>query len=1138
MEHDQVESGVKMTVYLEGINGEYAGKRIALGYGRLSIGRGSTNRLRLQAPNVSRQHAVIYFSGGRYTIQDYNSRLGTLVNGKSVKHVQLRSGDVITIGGSSFRFEQINESVQKDQKTSRKKVNDGLIILALVFSIAAVWGIFSLYIRSHDESQMAVSIVDQGNAIQRLANETGASVNYVEKNGVIRHLSFNWSDATQQNTRLLVDDFLSRYADIFGIGDSKAQLTLIDSRQDQNGNTFTYRQIYQGVPVYGSALAFHVSTQGVLDWYEGGYIPDLSISVSPKINSEQALQIIQDQHGGEEILVVEEPELMIYDSRVFGVNGMIGTRLVWDQTIMTETSYLEYLIDANTGEIIQAQSALMEDLSYEIFDAHNQWWKIWMDNSKHPTLVYDEKGSKGAQLLIDKEAKELSEHISMVYDYFSDNFNWSSFDGNDSSIEVYINYKNEDSKFANAWWDGNKKIIYFNDSMVGSSVDVFAHEFTHAVTQNLIGYTEIPETGELISLLESFSDIFAAYIDQADPWRICVEDCVNSFPVDLIRNLKDPESQGYPLFYKDRLEPGEGKCVEEEADYNCGHVNSTIHTHAVYLFTSKVGIDKSSQVVFNALKSGMITQDADFASASRAIYQTCVTMSRSGTNGVQMEDCDEISKAYEKVGIGDKLITVEPMVENPMPTVSVQQTILQTMNSETVLVMDVSGSMAEFDAGGSEKMMGAQRASDNLIDVIISEQEAAGSTLVHQIGLVTFSVEAYTISSLSEEIDAVQDAIWRLTPEGGTAMAAGLKKAIAQFDATSNAQQMIILLSDGMPNIGLDFISYFFDIQEQETIQQEIIDLANQAGEKGICVYTVGFGNPQADPETDAYIDEIFLRQIAQVSGCGQYYSAQESIQLANVFVELRHASMGTLLMKNSGTIQQDQLLNLGDVDISVDYEQMMFTLNWPGSNLVPVLTDPKDKTVDENYPGVTIDSQETITTIIIDRPRTGNWNVSVYGQDVPEGATNYNALMSTRGLIEEKEPPIWLWIGLVIVAISGVTIAILSHSFTKRNKPDITKHQLQKAYLQIMNGEQTGEKFLLNDQVLVGRGSKCEIVLRDISVSRMHAIVFNKEGDWFIKDQGSKAGVSVNGRLREIAQLQTEDTIKLGHCELLFLLK
>jgi hypothetical protein len=461
-----------------------------------------------------------------------------------------------------------------------------------------------------------------------------------------------------------------------------------------------------------------------------------------------------------------------------------------------------------------------------------------------------------------------------------------------------------------------------------------------------------------------------------------------------------------------------------------------------------------------------------------------------------------------------------------------------------MLVMDISGSMSELDAGGVEKMLGAQRAASGLTNVIISEQEAAGNSLVHQVGLVTFSKWADTVNSLTTEISVVQDELWQLDVDGGTAMAAGLERAIAQFDTSSEARRMIVLLSDGLPNIGQNFLDYFFSTQDEETIKQEVLDLANQAGEQGICVYTIGFGNPQADPDTDAYIDETFLLQVAQASGCGQYYSAQESIQLANIFVEIRHASMGTLIMQQSGIIQQNQTLNLGDVNVSADYEQLMFTLNWPGSNLVPVLKDPKGKIVDVNYSGVTIDTQETITTIIVERPSKGTWNVSIYGQDIPQGTTYYNALMSTRGLIEEEsEISIWLWVVLVLVLLSIVLIVIFSRSSTQKHGPYQTKqHQpigkTQRACLQVMDGEQAGTRFLLNNRSLIGRSSQCEIVLQDISVSRMHAIIFFEKEHWFIQDHGSKAGVQVNGRLVERAQIRSGDIIKLGHSELLFLVE
>lgn len=149
-----------MTVYLEGISGEYAGKRIELGYNQLTIGRGSTNRLRMQAPNISREHAVIYFTNGVYAIQDRGSRLGTFVNGKSVTSARLHSGDVITIGGSTFRFVQLEQPVpvaaQRQAQPIRKNNNVGIIFLVAVIVIAAVW-VVSLQMNNSQQRQVTES---------------------------------------------------------------------------------------------------------------------------------------------------------------------------------------------------------------------------------------------------------------------------------------------------------------------------------------------------------------------------------------------------------------------------------------------------------------------------------------------------------------------------------------------------------------------------------------------------------------------------------------------------------------------------------------------------------------------------------------------------------------------------------------------------------------------------------------------------------------------------------------------------------------------------------------------------------------------------------------------------------------------
>ncbi|MGV8025599.1 MAG: FHA domain-containing protein [Anaerolineaceae bacterium] len=157
-----------MGAYLEGIKGEYAGQRIELGYNQLTIGRGSTSRLRMQAPSVSREHAVIYFTNGVYAIQDRGSRLGTFVNGKCVKSAQLRSGDVITIGASSFRFVQLEQSApkafQQTVQSKPKNNNIAIFILMAVVLVMGIWIIASRMKGNEQEPSIESSVIQNNHA--------------------------------------------------------------------------------------------------------------------------------------------------------------------------------------------------------------------------------------------------------------------------------------------------------------------------------------------------------------------------------------------------------------------------------------------------------------------------------------------------------------------------------------------------------------------------------------------------------------------------------------------------------------------------------------------------------------------------------------------------------------------------------------------------------------------------------------------------------------------------------------------------------------------------------------------------------------------------------------------------------------
>ena len=81
------------------------GRRIALEPPGISIGRRSDNDLVLEGERVSRHHARIAASDGRWYVADLGSMNGTLVNGVPVREQHLHDGDEISVGETVLRFE-------------------------------------------------------------------------------------------------------------------------------------------------------------------------------------------------------------------------------------------------------------------------------------------------------------------------------------------------------------------------------------------------------------------------------------------------------------------------------------------------------------------------------------------------------------------------------------------------------------------------------------------------------------------------------------------------------------------------------------------------------------------------------------------------------------------------------------------------------------------------------------------------------------------------------------------------------------------------------------------------------------------------------------------------------------------------
>jgi hypothetical protein len=451
-------------------------------------------------------------------------------------------------------------------------------------------------------------------------------------------------------------------------------------------------------------------------------------------------------------------------------------------------------------------------------------------------------------------------------------------------------------------------------------------------------------------------------------------------------------------------------------------------------------------------------------------------------------------------------------------------------NSSTALVFDASGSMSMNDPSGKMKLQAAKSAGGNILDIISAENQA-GSQSGNQVAVVSFSANASLDKPLTADMSAARNALDALLPQSRTAMPAGLQTGIrALTDGSGSGKSILILLSDGMPNVDLSGGG------SEATARQQTLDQATEAGQKNICVYTVGFGDPAGSG--DAYLDEDFLRQVAANSGCGSYYNAQNAIQLANVYVQLRHSSTGTIVFNHTGTIAQGQQLNIGTATMPTNQALALFTLNWPGSRLDAQLTDPSGRVVDSSYPGASISTAASIVSIILQKPQAGLWKFAVNGVDVPEGVTDYDAILSVRPNPANAIPPSSpssAGIPIILLVLAGGGIGAYALTRIRKRAPQTAQTGMRRAYLVGQRGLLSGRSIPLTDGLLIGRGSTCHVHLEDASASRQHARFRYAQGAWYIQDMKSAYGTYVNGRRVMAQRLKSGDRIQIGSCELEF---
>jgi hypothetical protein len=84
--------------------------------------------------------------------------------------------------------------------------------------------------------------------------------------------------------------------------------------------------------------------------------------------------------------------------------------------------------------------------------------------------------------------------------------------------------------------------------------------------------------------------------------------------------------------------------------------------------------------------------------------------------------------------------------------------------------------------------------------------------------------------------------------------------------------------------------------------------------------------------------------------------------------------------------------------------------------------------------------------------------------------------------------------------------------------------------------GGRAGETFRPSgERTRIGRSPECEIFLDDVTVSRNHAVLVERDGHFFVEDQGSLNGTFVNRRRIDNRELENGDELQIGKYRLTF---
>jgi vibriolysin len=269
---------------------------------------------------------------------------------------------------------------------------------------------------------------------------------------------------------------------------------------DENGGRhFRYNQKFNGLDVVGADLVVHVDVKGAIHSVNGtarGGIP-MTLGASAMSDTDARATIAADTRfaglttGATRLVYIQTADGVMHKAFEGIVEGKRGNDPVRNKVY----------VDVDTAAVVADYPQIHFAESRKVYSANN-------GTSTPGTL----RRSEGQAATTDIDVNAAYDNTGSAYEAYKSFWNRDSYDNAGAELISTVHF---DRNYCNAYWDGTQMVYGDGDAAsncapLARSVDVTAHELTHAVTEHESGLIYSGESG---GINEALSDIFGAFVE-------------------------------------------------------------------------------------------------------------------------------------------------------------------------------------------------------------------------------------------------------------------------------------------------------------------------------------------------------------------------------------------------------------------------------------------------------------------------------------------------------------------------------------------------------------------------------------------------------------------------------------------------